>query len=448
MRIGGRTFAWGTRTFVMGIVNATPDSFSGDGVLDATRAAEQARAMVAAGADLIDVGAESTKPGHISVDADGEWARLAPVLRALRAAVSVPITVDTSKAAVAERAFEAGADALNDVNGLRSDTAMAGLLARSRLPAVLMHNQRERAFSGDVIADIRAGLEASIAIARAAGVDLERLALDPGFGFGWQPAQNLEMLRRLGELRALGRPLLVGTSRKSTIGVVLRSSAGGDRPEGERLWGTAASVTLAIEAGADIVRVHDVATMTDVVRISDAVVRSWPASERRVWLALGGNLGDRVGNLRAALDALVRAGVAIELVSRVYETPPWGVTEQPRFVNIAVAGRSSLSARELLVLAKRIEAEAGRNFGAVRNSARPIDVDIIAIEGETIDEADLIVPHAAMPERAFVLVPLADVAPHWRHPALRRTTSELLTDVDASGIDVIEDFGWWQPAPS
>ena len=438
MRIGGRTFAWGTRTYVMGIVNATPDSFSGDGVLDATRAAEQARAMVAAGADLIDVGAESTKPGHISVDADGEWARLAPVLRAVRAAVSVPITVDTSKAAVAERAFEAGADALNDVQGLRSDAAMAGVLARSGLPAVLMHNQRERVSSGDVIADICAGLEASITIAREAGVDLERLVLDPGFGFGWQPAQNLEMLRRLGELRALGRPLLVGTSRKSTIGAVL-----GDRPEGERLWGTAASVALAIEAGADIVRVHDVATMYDVVRTSDAAVRAWPASERRVWLALGGNLGDRVGNLRSALDALCRAGVAIELVSRVYETPPWGVVEQPRFVNIAVAARSSLSARELLVLAKRIEADAGRNFGAVRNSARPIDVDILAIEGETMDEADLIVPHAAMHERAFVLVPLADVAPHWRHPALRRTTSDLLAEVDASGIDVIEDFGWW-----
>jgi 2-amino-4-hydroxy-6-hydroxymethyldihydropteridine diphosphokinase len=153
-----------------------------------------------------------------------------------------------------------------------------------------------------------------------------------------------------------------------------------------------------------------------------------------------------VGNLRAALDALVRAGAAIELVSRVYETPPWGVTEQPRFVNVAVAARTSLPARELLALAKRIEAEAGRDFGAVRNGARPIDVDIIAIEGETVDEADLVVPHAAMHERAFVLVPLADVAPQWRHPALRRTTAELLAEVDASGIDVIEDFGWWQPA--
>ena len=273
IRIGARTFEWGARTFVMGIVNVTPDSFSGDGVLDPGRAAEQAQRMVEAGADILDLGAESTRPGAHPVTAEEEWARLAPVLAAVRAVVGVPISVDTSKAAVAARAFEAGADALNDIHGLRGDPAMAALLAKTGRPAILMHNQRGRASTGDVIADIRAGFEESLRLARDAGVDEPLLILDPGFGFGWEPAQNLELLRRLAELRSSGRPLLLGTSRKSTIGLVL------GRAEEQRLWGTAATVALAVQAGADIVRVHDVRAMSDVARMADAVVRGWsPAS--------------------------------------------------------------------------------------------------------------------------------------------------------------------------
>ncbi|MCC6236221.1 MAG: dihydropteroate synthase [Dehalococcoidia bacterium] len=253
----------------MGIVNATPDSFSGDGVMDPGTAAEQAARMVEDGADLLDVGAESTRPDFAGVDATEEWRRLEPVLRAVRRVVSVPITVDTSKARVAERAFDLGADALNDVHGLLADAGLAALLGRRGLPAIVMHNQRGRTFGGDVIADIRAGLERSLATAEAGGVPVEQLVVDPGFGFGWKPEQNLEMLRRLGELRALGRPLLLGTSRKSTIGLVL------GQPVEEREWGTAATMALAVAAGVDIVRVHDVAAMVDVVRMADAVVRGW-----------------------------------------------------------------------------------------------------------------------------------------------------------------------------
>ena len=267
IEIGGRRFEWGVRTYVMGIVNVTPDSFSGDGVLDPALAADQAARMVAEGADLIDVGGESTRPGHAPLSVADEWARLDAPLRAIRVRVDVPITVDTSKAGVAERAFDAGADALNDVRGLLADADLAPLLARRGLPAVVMHNQRDRVFGGDVIGDIRAGLRESIEAAERAGVDPSRLILDPGFGFGWEPAQNLEMVRRLGELRDLGRPLLVGVSRKSTLGLVL------DKPEAERAWGTAAAVALAVQGGADIVRVHDVAEMADVVRIADAITR-------------------------------------------------------------------------------------------------------------------------------------------------------------------------------
>ena len=267
--IGGRRFEWGRRSYVMGIVNATPDSFSGDGVLDPAAAADQAARMIEDGADLIDVGAESTRPGHDPLDAPGEWARLAPVLRAVRDAVDAPISVDTSKAFVAERAFDAGADALNDVHGLRTDPALALLLAARGLPAVLMHNQRGRPSSGDVIADVRVGFEESLAIAEAAGVQRERLVLDPGFGFGFGPAQSLELVRRFGELRAFGRPLLLGSSRKSAIGWALGRE---HEPPPARVAGGAATVALAIAAGADIVRVHDVREMADVARVTDAIV--------------------------------------------------------------------------------------------------------------------------------------------------------------------------------
>ena len=271
LTIGRARFEWGRRTYLVGVINATPDSFSGDGVLDPGRAAEQAQRMAEEGADLLDIGAESTRPDHDPVSAEIEWRRLGPVLAAVRRATELPLSVDTSKAEVAARAFEAGADALNDVNGLRGDPGLSAQLARAGLPAILMHNQRGRAASGDVIADIHAGFLESLRLATAAGTPAERLILDPGFGFGWEPSQNLELLRRLRELATsnLGRPLLVGTSRKSTIGLVL------GRPPDERVWGTAATVALAIQQGADLVRVHDVAAMADVARMSDAIVRGW-----------------------------------------------------------------------------------------------------------------------------------------------------------------------------
>lgn len=267
IRIGETLFEWGSRTHVMGVINATPDSFSGDGVLAPARAADLAVRMVEGGAAMLDIGAESTRPDHPPIGVEEEWERLQPILGAVRRAVNVPITVDSAKPAVVERAFDYGADALNDIHGLRGDPEMAPLLARTGRPAIVMHNQRGREFSGDVIADVRAGLRASLAAAERAGVPCERLIVDPGFGFGWGPAQNLLMLRRLAELHDLGRPLLIGASRKSTIGYVL------DRPEQQRQWGTAAAVALAIGAGVDIVRVHDVEEMAQVARMADAIVR-------------------------------------------------------------------------------------------------------------------------------------------------------------------------------
>ena len=265
--IGPRQFAWGARTYIMGILNVTPDSFSGDGLAsDVEAAVAQGLRFVREGADLLDVGGESTRPGFEAVPVQDEVQRVVPVIERLVRECDVPISVDTYKAPVAEAALEAGAHLVNDIWGFRHDSAMAPLAARFGVPAVLMHNQRGRRFR-DVIGDIRAGFEASLALAEAAGIPRQRLILDPGFGFGWTEEQNLEMLRRLGELKALGCPLLVGTSRKSTIGAVL------GLPVEERLLGTAATVAIAIAQGADIVRVHDVAAMVQVCRMTDAIVR-------------------------------------------------------------------------------------------------------------------------------------------------------------------------------
>ena len=272
----------GRRTLVMGILNVTPDSFSDGGLfLDAEQAVFRARQMADEGADILDVGGESTRPAtfasHAPLPAEEELRRILPVLDALRDALPhVPISVDTYKATVAERAIMAGAAMINDISALRADPAMAPLLARSQVPICLMHLPGLPAaipahpVYGDVVRDISDHLRERAAFAVASGILPAKIVLDPGIGFGKSVAQNLELLRRLRELTELGYPLLVGTSRKSTIGKVL----GGLPPE-DRLEGTSATVALSIANGAAITRVHDVKAMTRVARMSDAVVRGW-----------------------------------------------------------------------------------------------------------------------------------------------------------------------------
>jgi dihydropteroate synthase len=259
----------------MGIVNVTPDSFSGDGLgYDVEVALEQALRFQAEGADIIDVGGESTRPGSAPVDADEEKRRVIPVIRLLASRLDIPISVDTYKHEVAREALTAGAAMINDVWGLKQDRAqaltseegLAALAAREGVPIILMHNQKDTSYT-DLVPEVLASLRASLGQALEAGVSSENVILDPGFGFGKGPEHNLEILRRLEEFKALGLPILVGTSRKSTIGLVL------GLPAEERLEGTAATVALAIAHGADIVRVHDVKAMTRVARMSDAIVR-------------------------------------------------------------------------------------------------------------------------------------------------------------------------------
>ncbi|HZD10271.1 MAG TPA: dihydropteroate synthase [Candidatus Binatia bacterium] len=277
---------WGWRTYVMGIVNVTPDSFSGDGLLsddgwlDATLA--QARQFVSAGADILDVGGESTRPGSMPVTADEELARVAPAIALLCEALDVPVSVDTYRASVAEAALDAGADWINDVWGLRMDPEMASLVAAAGCPIVLMHNrsqpknveQREKLggrYVGihydDLIGDVKRELLESVERALVAGVERENIIVDPGIGFGKTVSQNLRLIDELDEIKGLGYPLLLGTSRKSFIGYTL-----GLPPE-ERVEGTAATVAIGIDRGADIVRVHDVSPIVRVARMTDRVVR-------------------------------------------------------------------------------------------------------------------------------------------------------------------------------
>jgi dihydropteroate synthase len=278
MQIGPRAFVWGARTYIMGVINVSPDSFSGDGLASIDDALAQARRFVEEGADILDVGGQSTRPGANKSEAgfdeiseDEEARRTVPVIERIRRELpETAISIDTYKPAVARVALDAGAHALNDIEGFRRNPEMARIAAEAGVPAVVMHNQRGRAAT-DVIAAIDTGLRESIRIAEGAGLPREQLIVDPGFGFGWRPEHNIEMLRRLGELRALGLPILVGTSRKSTIGDVL-----GGAPVEDRVFGTAASVALAIANGADIVRVHDVAAMKQVALVADAIVRGWP----------------------------------------------------------------------------------------------------------------------------------------------------------------------------
>ena len=251
----------------MVIVNVTPDSFSGDGIGgDAQAAAALARTFEEAGADIIDVGAESTRPGAVPVTPAEEAARAIPAVAAIRAATGLPISIDTQHAEVAEASLDAGADMVNDINGLRADTAMAGVVARRGAALVAMHNQRGRP-PGDVVANVLAGWTESLRLAQETGIPRDHIILDPGFGFGWTPEENLQLIRRLDELAVAGQPLLLGPSRKSTLGLVL------DAPVEGRLEGTAAAVAIAIAKGVDLVRVHDVAEMGKVAAVADAISR-------------------------------------------------------------------------------------------------------------------------------------------------------------------------------
>ena len=277
-RLASRTLILGKRTLIMGVLNVSPDSFSDGGKFLEVRAAiRHAFEMAKAGADILDVGGESTRPGSTSISAEEEIARVIPVLKAFRGEFPIPISIDTRKAAVAEAALSEGAEIVNDVSALQFDPALAEIVRRHRAGLILMHmrgtpeTMHQGPFAKDVMRDVSAGLRAAVARARRAGISKSRLVIDPGIGFGKNYAQNFEILARLPNLRALDLPLLVGTSRKAFLSAVTGGAGPPAVPPEQRLWGTAATVAAAILGGAHIVRVHDVGEMVQVARVTDRI---------------------------------------------------------------------------------------------------------------------------------------------------------------------------------
>jgi len=284
LSINNFTFDWGTRTYVMGILNLTPDSFSGDGLanLDREAAFKRARKFVKAGVDILDIGGESTRPRAAPVSAQQELDRVLPVITQLAAEFETLISIDTYKAQVASEAIKFGASIINDVWGLKADPELAGVAAENDVPVILMHNRSnpnnaaiKEHLGGryigmeydDLLEDVKAELRESVVLAHKAGIPDEKIILDPGIGFGKTVEQNLELIKRLDEIRTLGYPVLLGPSRKSFIGYTL------DLPPDDRIEGTAAAVSVGITRGADIIRVHDVPKMIRTVRMTDALIR-------------------------------------------------------------------------------------------------------------------------------------------------------------------------------
>jgi len=280
LKLRSRTLILGERTLVMGVLNVTPDSFSDGGkFFGLEKAVEAAFAMQRNGADIVDIGAESTRPGSHGISAAEELARLLPVLEALRGKLKIPISVDTQKSSVAELAIGAGAEILNDISGLKYDPRLAEVAARHKVPLILMHmrgtphTMQHKPFAKDVLKDVTAGLRESLRVARRAGVAKSQIVLDPGIGFGKSWAQNYELLANLPTLAKLGHPLLIGTSRKSFLGATL-GEKGKPLPPEKRIWGSAATVAASILGGAHIVRVHDVCEMVQVCRVTDQILRA------------------------------------------------------------------------------------------------------------------------------------------------------------------------------
>ena|GEM_PF-65452 len=410
-----RVLPIGRRTAVMGVLNVTPDSFSDGGLhLDPEAAVARARQMVTEGVDIIDVGGESTRPGARPVPAAEELERVLPVIERLAGEVVAPLSIDTYKADVAERALAAGAHLINDVSGLRFDPGIADVAAAHDAPLVLMHmrgtpqDMQLNPTYDDVVADILDFLDGAIARAVQAGVPRDQLLVDPGIGFGKTLDHNLELLRELAAFGLTGCPVLLGPSRKSFIGRLL------DLPPVERVEGTLAAVALGVQAGAAVVRVHDVEAARRTARVADAIVRGWRPA--RAFLSLGANMGDPVAQLREAVRRIGRLpGTRVVKCSSVYRTEPVSPVAQDWYFNVAVEIETELDPVRLVAEGLRIEAEMGR-VRTVRWGPRVIDIDLVLYGDERVDRPDCRVPHPESHRRRFVLQPLVelDANVRWR----------------------------------
>jgi dihydropteroate synthase len=400
---------------LMGILNVTPDSFSDGGRhFDPGAAVARAKAMVAEGAAIVDIGGESTRPGHVPVSAEEELWRVTPVLEALAQDFDAAVSIDTGKAQIAREAARLGASVINDVWGLQRDPGMADAVAETGSAVVIMHNRDRVDASIDILDDVERFFDRSLKLAAGAGVPFVRILLDPGIGFGKTPEQNHACIWNLDRFRRSGAPILVGISRKSFLGRITGASVD------MRLPGTLAADTVALMRGASVLRVHDVAenrAALDVFKALNAAARSLPPAapkddgRPRIVLALGGNVGDKTSSLRRALRAIAREpGIELTAVSRLYRTAPWGKTDQDWFVNACALGLTRLAPEALLERIKALEIDLGRTPGK-RWGPRVIDIDLIAYGDVDLKTARLTLPHPELFNRAFVLVPLAEIAP-------------------------------------
>ncbi|MCF7914192.1 MAG: dihydropteroate synthase [Spirochaetaceae bacterium] len=417
MQLGEHEFEIGVRTYIMGILNVTPDSFSDGGRYNSIQSAvEHALRMQSEGADVIDVGGESTRPGHTEISAGEEVARVVPVIQALASKLKVPISVDTSKAEVARAAVAAGAGMINDVWGFRRDPRLAEVAAETGVGCCLMHNQTGTTYR-QLMPEILETLKESLRIAAEAGVTKDQILLDPGIGFGKTVEQNVQVMQQLSELNSLGFPWLLGTSRKSMIGKTL------NLPADERIAGTVATTVVGIQAGADFVRVHDVRENSQAARMTDRIIRR--PSPHTALIALGSNLGSRLEYLQQALELLQRqTELQVTAVSPVYETDPVGYADQGKFLNAAARLETSLAPETLLQRLMEIEQQLQRRRD-IHWGPRTIDLDILFYDQQRISSDDLEIPHPRLSERMFVVAPLHDIAPMWLHPQINVRVFEL-----------------------
>ena len=439
MRFGEYEIEIGARTYIMGILNVTPDSFSDGGRYNSVQSAvEHALRMQAEGADIIDVGGESTRPGHSEISVQEEIQRVVPVIQALAQELQVPISIDTSKTEVASAALSAGAVMINDVWGFRRDPHLAGVAAETGVACCLMHNQVGTKYR-QLMPEILETLKESLRIASAAEVAAEQILLDPGIGFGKTVEQNVEVMQQLSELNRLGFPWLLGTSRKSMIGKTL------NLPADERSAGTVATTVLGIQGGADFVRVHDVLENSRAARMTDRIIRR--PSPHTAFIALGSNLGNRLEYLQQALEILQsHPELHIAAVSPVYETDPVGYTDQGRFLNAAARLETSLAPEELLQSLMNVEQQLQRRRD-IHWGPRTIDLDMLFYDQRCISSPDLEVPHPRLAERMFVLAPLHDISPMWLHPQINVRVFELFEQLKLeSSVPSVYHEGLSSPA--
>lgn len=431
-----RSFA---RTEIMGIVNVTPDSFYEASRADGQQAAAYADRLIREGADIIDVGGESTRPGAEAVDQEEECRRICPVIREIRRQhPEILISVDTYHAGTAEEAVAAGADIINDISAMEFDPEMAGTVARLGVPVILMHTQgrphemQDDPQYGDVVAEVKQYLHDRIEAAERQGIARDRIIVDPGIGFGKTYEHNLALLRNLDTFNDLKVPVLLGASRKTVIGQML------DRPDpADRLYGTIAVSLHAVTAGVDIVRVHDVRENAEAVRVFEKLQKEAPAQSSpdspaadttRAFIALGSNMGDRAGYLAKAMEEIGKRIGPITGRSNVIETKAYGYTEQDDFLNMAITVETDMSAHELLEELQAIEHELGR-VRTIHWGPRTIDLDIIYYGNQVIDDSDLHVPHPDLYNREFVLRPLAELDSEYIDPRKNESIGKLFEEL-------------------